>query len=102
MLAWESYHRALGWLNAHQRHCRDRILQRFVETGLITAGFADRDAITGMAGVERGERREFWRGGWLYRRARMSLLLSPGKLARQDHPDPNRRDDQTRIAGNEP
>jgi hypothetical protein len=49
MLAWESYHHALGWLNGSSAPQPRPHLQRFVEAGLITAGFADRDAIKGMA-----------------------------------------------------
>jgi hypothetical protein len=49
MLAWESHHHALRWLHGSSAPQPRPHLQRFIETGLITAGFADRDAIKGMA-----------------------------------------------------
>jgi hypothetical protein len=49
MLAWESHHHAVRWLHETSGPRPRAHVQPFVETGLITAGFADRATIQGMA-----------------------------------------------------
>jgi hypothetical protein len=51
MLAWESHHHAVGWLHGSSAPQPRPHLLPFVKTGLITAGFADRGAIQGMASM---------------------------------------------------
>jgi hypothetical protein len=51
MLAWESNHHALSWLHGSSAPLPRPHLLPFVKTGLITAGFADRGSIEGMASM---------------------------------------------------
>jgi hypothetical protein len=55
MLAWESYHHAKRNLHEATAPQPREHLRRFVEMGLITAGFADRDSIKNMSSMFKTE-----------------------------------------------